>query len=458
MPPKRVQFTQAEVDNQLHQLGLYSSLELQLAPLILNIHRSQQQHHYLDSLNQFVQAKEAEIQQVCIDNYQDFVQSVSSLLRVRQGTVSLKHRVVELNDQVQLSGRGVADKKRELVQMRRVGSNIDEAIDTIQACLRVLDMASKVSSLIRNRKFFSALRVRPDSACSLLTIAQQLEDLQQTHLKPILHYPFASLMLTSIPSSRNEIRDSVTKSLKAWMYEARNASQAVGRGALDAMEARGRRWNARKRKEGSVGLARVNGPIELGVSERHECPYLSLVCGADERTVNVLDNDNVKVDFKPLYQCIHIYETLDALPELQSSYQSDRRVRFFSPGLRLTPPGASVPPPLHALHPLPLFPVRPAAPPRRDCRLLPHRVARRQNDKVLSLGARCAGSLEWHVRIGGQNCGYWSAGCRGPRNLPRDKVCRAHFCSDPRGASSSPLDALVADKETGLWILGEPAQ
>lgn len=55
------------------------------------------------------------------------------------------------------------------------------------------------------------------------------------------------------------------------MYEARNASRAVGRGALDAMEARGRRWVARKRKEGTVGLARVNGPIELGVSERHEC-------------------------------------------------------------------------------------------------------------------------------------------------------------------------------------------
>jgi hypothetical protein len=78
-------------------------------------------------------------------------------------------------------------------------------------------------------------------------------------------------MLSSIPSSRTAIRTSVSRSLKAWMYEARNASRSVGRGALDAMEARGRRWVARKRKEATVGLARVNGPIELGVSERHEC-------------------------------------------------------------------------------------------------------------------------------------------------------------------------------------------
>lgn len=42
---------------------------------------------------------------------------------------------------------------------------------------------------------------------------------------------------------------------------------------------------------------------------------------------NVLNNDTVKIDFKPLYTCIHIYDTLDAREELQLSYQADRRVR-----------------------------------------------------------------------------------------------------------------------------------
>ena len=41
----------------------------------------------------------------------------------------------------------------------------------------------------------------------------------------------------------------------------------------------------------------------------------------------MLDNDQVRIDFKPLYQCIHIYDTLDAREELQLSYQADRRVR-----------------------------------------------------------------------------------------------------------------------------------
>jgi hypothetical protein len=47
-------------------------------------------------------------------------------------------------------------------------------------------------------------------------------------------------------------------------------------------------------------------------------------------SVNVLETDAVKIDFKPLYQCIHIYDTLDARDELQASYQADRRVSFSS--------------------------------------------------------------------------------------------------------------------------------
>ncbi len=50
-------------------------------------------------------------------------------------------------------------------------------------------------------------------------------------------------------------------------------------------------------------------------------------------TDNVLDNERLKVDFTPLYQCIHIYSALDALDEIRKSYQADRKVRYL-----VTPP------------------------------------------------------------------------------------------------------------------------
>ncbi|GAA6023710.1 hypothetical protein JCM8202_003147, partial [Rhodotorula sphaerocarpa] len=301
---RRVKFTPQEIQSQLQQLFSFSANPAQgdieaLGPILVNIYRSRQQDAYLAALKAFIADKEREIQSVCASNYQDFVASVSALLRVRQGTVSLKHRIVELDHDVQKSGAGVAEKKKALLDARRVGQNIDETIDSLQACLRVLDVATKVQDLIDKAKYFSALR--------------QLDDLQATHLKPVLHYPFAARMLLSLPDLRNTVKERVTRQLKAWMLEAREASRAVGKGALEAMEQRGRRWASKKRKEVNLALAKVNGPIELGMSERHE--------------YNVLDNDAVTIDFKPLYTCIHIHDTLDAREELQLRYQDDRRAQ-----------------------------------------------------------------------------------------------------------------------------------
>lgn len=47
---------------------------------------------------------------------------------------------------------------------------------------------------------------------------------------------------------------------------------------------------------------------------------------ADMSIDNVLDNDQLHVDFKPLYECIHIYSALDSLDEIRRSYQADRKV------------------------------------------------------------------------------------------------------------------------------------
>lgn len=43
-------------------------------------------------------------------------------------------------------------------------------------------------------------------------------------------------------------------------------------------------------------------------------------------TDNFVDNEQVQIDFKPLYQCIHIYDVMDMREQLQANYQDDRRV------------------------------------------------------------------------------------------------------------------------------------
>lgn len=74
---RRPKFTVQEIQSQLQQLHLFSSLSSssnenieQLGPILVNIHRSRQQDAYLKQLKIFVQQKEEEIEGVCTRNYQ----------------------------------------------------------------------------------------------------------------------------------------------------------------------------------------------------------------------------------------------------------------------------------------------------------------------------------------------------------------------------------------------------
>ncbi|KAF9908272.1 hypothetical protein BX616_000194, partial [Lobosporangium transversale] len=43
--------------------------------------------------------------------------------------------------------------------------------------------------------------------------------------------------------------------------------------------------------------------------------------------VDILDADQVNIDFKSLYQCLHIYDELGQRSELRASYAEDRRAQ-----------------------------------------------------------------------------------------------------------------------------------
>lgn len=203
-------------------------------------------------------------------------------------------------------------QKKALFDAKRVGQNVDETIDTLQSCLRVLDLMSKIHEQIASAKYYSALRA--------------LNEMQHHHLRPLAHLPFANHLLSILPVTRQHIKTAVLKDLKSWLFEARESSRAVGQLALQATEQRNRRWKARKAKDtdGALRLARLNGAVELVVSERHE--YYNVLEVPDQQG-DPKSPVTSRIDFKPLYNCILVHDTLDAREELENSYAEDRRAQ-----------------------------------------------------------------------------------------------------------------------------------
>jgi hypothetical protein len=66
------------------------------------------------------------------------------------------------------------------------------------------------------------------------------------------------------------------------------------------------------------------------MKSRNVSTSFSVEQGTDEGIVNPLNNEQIQVDFKPLLQCIHIYDALNSRAELQQAYQADRQVRPIS--------------------------------------------------------------------------------------------------------------------------------
>src|ERR1700750_1460453 len=126
MPPmrKRTLFTQDTIEQQLQQIHLLdqssSSENLeQLGPIIKQIHTGRQQDAFLRSVQALVDSKDAEIEKICGENYQDFISSVSTLFTVKSYTDKMKENISSLDESVSKLGRGLVEKKRALLQTKK---------------------------------------------------------------------------------------------------------------------------------------------------------------------------------------------------------------------------------------------------------------------------------------------------------------------------------------------------
>ncbi len=260
--PARGRKPQVSLEAQLQQLTLFSDLDSdlenleQLGPIIKSLDEAGQQDAFLRYLEDFVQEKDREIEKICNENHLEFVSSMEKLTKVRQSTVALRHRITELNEDIQAGGQSLGARKKQLLETRRTMNNVDDATEVLEASLKVLKIANGIEGLIEGRRFYSALR--------------SLDELENVHLRGIMQFDFAKHMMESIPAMRLTIRKEVMKEMKEWLYEAREKQRTVGKLALEAMDARVKRWKAKSQRDPMLAISKINSAIEMVVNEKIE--------------------------------------------------------------------------------------------------------------------------------------------------------------------------------------------
>lgn len=291
-----------ELLNAAQQITLSSSDSeyiLQLIPVLKEVQRTGKADDLVYALDQLSARKEREIESICNSNHQEFVGSVQQLLTVRDGTVNITGQILDLNKSIQESTGNLAQQKKALVESRSIRQNIDEAAEALDACLEVLRLSNQVHDLLGKKRHYAALKA--------------LDELRNVHLREISRYKLAELIEKSVPATQKLIADAVMNDLNTWLYRIREASQYLGEVAFYHTESRRGRLKKRIEEDAIFRKFRLNSAIELVADEMDEFDVLS-----NEET-------DMNFDFTPLFECMHIYETLGKLDHFKTDYAATRR-------------------------------------------------------------------------------------------------------------------------------------
>ena len=161
----------------------------------------------------------------------------------------------------------------------------------------MLKLANYVHDLLGKKNYYSALRA--------------LDELQNVHLKEITRFKIAELIQKSVPATKKLIADAVMTDLNTWLFRIRETSQFLGEVAFYHTEQRRTRHKDRCEAFPYLNSFKLNSAIELVSDETEE--------------FDVLDNEDVQVDFSPLFECLHIHNALGQTDKFRAEYAATRR-------------------------------------------------------------------------------------------------------------------------------------
>ncbi|KFA65406.1 hypothetical protein S40285_00435 [Stachybotrys chlorohalonatus IBT 40285] len=274
-----------------------------LIPVLKDAAASRRTKSLMQCLDRYAGDREADIERIGLTKHEEFLDSINRLQQVRESTVALTTEILELNQSIQNSTEQLAAQKGALVNTKALRQNLADTTAALKDSLQILHAVNNSHELVRRKNYYAALK--------------SLEDLQNEHLVPILQnryatqHRLANVIQKSIPASQKAISEAVMSDLNTWLYRIRETSQFLGEVAFYHTEMRRLRQRKRVEDDAFLGNFKLNSSIEL-------------VCDESEE-FDVLDNDELRVDFTALFEALHIHEALGHLDRFRSEYAATRR-------------------------------------------------------------------------------------------------------------------------------------
>ncbi|XP_018416706.1 PREDICTED: exocyst complex component 6B isoform X5 [Nanorana parkeri] len=286
-----------------------------IGPTLRSVYDGEEHSTFMEKLEVRIRNHDREIEKMCNFHYQGFVDSITELLKVRGEAEKLKNQVTDTNRRLQVDGAELLSTMKDLQQCRVQQRNIAATVDTLNLCLPVLEMYSKLQVQMKTKRHYPALKT--------------LEQLEHTYLPQVSHYRFCHIMVDNIPKLREEIKEVSMSDLKDFLESIRKHSERIGEFAMKQAQ--------QQRSMDNM----LSGQSRGGLGKRYKrdlCPSpevngTSPMSEQDSGILDVEDEDEEEeapgtkdlVDFSPVYRCLHIYTVLGSREVFENYYRKQRR-------------------------------------------------------------------------------------------------------------------------------------
>uniref|UniRef100_A0A6M2DPL4 Exocyst complex component n=1 Tax=Xenopsylla cheopis TaxID=163159 RepID=A0A6M2DPL4_XENCH len=260
-------------------------------PTFRSIYEGDGHQSLMEQLESRIKSHDKEIERMCSQYYQGFIESIRELLQVRTQSQRLNVEVVEIDADLQQIASGILEKGEALVKARTIEGNIASVIQSIEACLPVLETYSKLLKQVREKRYYPALKT--------------LEQLEGVHLPSVAQHKFCQQMKDSVPKLRESIKDTSMTDLKDFLENIRKFSPRIGEVAM-------RHTKEQEKRDLSSVISIIKASDSTHVQQNG---FLD-----DDEDVSAQD----LIDFSPVYRCSHIYTILGSWNEFEQYYRQQR--------------------------------------------------------------------------------------------------------------------------------------
>ncbi|KAI3449463.1 hypothetical protein Pfo_006128 [Paulownia fortunei] len=284
-----------------------------LGPFVRKAFASGKPETLLHHLKHFTRSKESEIEDVCRAHYQDFIMAVDDLRSLLSDVDSLKSSLSNSNSKLQNVAVPLLTSLDSYVEAKTKCSNIALAINSLNACVQLMELCSRANFQLAKNNFYMALKCLD----SIETIFQDITP--SSTLKRMLE--------KQIPAVRAHIERQVSKEFGDWLVEIRTVSRNLGQLAIGQASA------ARQREE-ELRIKQRQAEEQSRLSLR-DCVYALEEEEDDDEIDGIVDGSNggngiLGFDLTPLYRAYHIHQTLGLEDRFRQYYFENRKLQLTS--------------------------------------------------------------------------------------------------------------------------------